>query len=190
MKDDKKYKNVKNTINQLIKNGKEISITNISNLLGITKQGFYISYKDYLDYVNNVIYMSKVESIELKIKSYQPNYKLVEYSTISNKLRKHLIQCDNNNHEPFYSTITGKTLICPLCKDEARSKKGLLKAQELAKSKGGVCLSTEYKNQLSKLTFHCGNSRHKPWTTTFLNNLYYNSWCPECGRSQLNKKKG
>jgi len=50
--------------------------------------------------------------------------------------------------------------------------------RELAKSKGGKCLSKEYKNANTKLLWQCGQG-HK-WKTTPSQIINAGSWCPYC----------
>ncbi|TFG24145.1 MAG: hypothetical protein EU533_02460, partial [Promethearchaeota archaeon] len=54
--------------------------------------------------------------------------------------------------------------------------------REIANSKGGNCLSEEYKNNKSKLEFVCNKGHH--WQAT-PNNIKDGTWCPEC---YLNKE--
>ena len=56
---------------------------------------------------------------------------------------------------------------------------GLKIAKDIAKSRGGKCLSTEYKNNKTHLKWQCGKN-HKSWFATLSNVKDNNSWCPEC----------
>jgi len=57
--------------------------------------------------------------------------------------------------------------------------------KNIAKNKGGECLSFLYKNQYQKLDFLCKN-KHK-FETCLNNILHQNSWCPQC-QSGLNEE--
>jgi hypothetical protein len=57
----------------------------------------------------------------------------------------------------------------------------------LAQSKGGECLSKEYKNNHTKLLWRC-SAGHK-WFSTYNLIQRPNSWCPICGISQRAKKR-
>lgn len=52
------------------------------------------------------------------------------------------------------------------------------KCQETAKLKGGKCLSTEYKNNHTKLKWEC--SKKHIWEASFANVYHNNSWCRIC----------
>ncbi len=56
-------------------------------------------------------------------------------------------------------------------------------AQSLAKEKGGECLSTEYVNSATKISWRCGGEHE--WETTFSKVKNDGSWCPRC---QFDKK--
>lgn len=56
--------------------------------------------------------------------------------------------------------------------------------QELAKSRGGKCLSDKYINNRTKLRWQC-NEGHI-WKST-PNSIKNGSWCPICSRRKSNK---
>jgi len=61
----------------------------------------------------------------------------------------------------------------------AEAKKiALIQMQNLAKKKGGTCLSTKYENSNTTLLWQC-SKKHKPWFTT-PGHVKQGSWCPEC----------
>jgi hypothetical protein len=49
----------------------------------------------------------------------------------------------------------------------------------VAESKGGKCLSTEYKNSKSPLEFQCGDCGNI-WKTQFVRMKIFGEWCPNC----------
>jgi len=67
---------------------------------------------------------------------------------------------------------------CSVCKKKNRSDKRIIKMQEIAKSRGGRCLSIEYINDVTKLEWKCGKCGHRWWSTP--NNVKYKTWCPKC----------
>ena len=75
---------------------------------------------------------------------------------------------------------------CCICASLANSKKrtldGLKIANQIAKSKGGKCLSTKYINNSTKMQWKC-KKNHK-WSATLNNVKNNNSWCKECGYLQ------
>ncbi|KKL82784.1 hypothetical protein LCGC14_1981250, partial [marine sediment metagenome] len=61
-------------------------------------------------------------------------------------------------------------------------------AQKLAEKRNGKCLSTEYKNNKTRMSWQCGK-RHI-WYSIF-SNIRAGGWCPECSIHNvaiLNKK--
>ncbi len=64
---------------------------------------------------------------------------------------------------------------CPEC--VGKKKLGIKKMKEIAKERGGKCLSKEYKNRRSKLTWQC--EKGHTWEST-PKNIKAGSWCPEC----------
>lgn len=55
------------------------------------------------------------------------------------------------------------------------------RAVDHAKSKGGKCLSTEYKSDKEKMLWKCDNENHSPWHAIYYSVVKNKSWCPECG---------
>ncbi len=62
-------------------------------------------------------------------------------------------------------------------------------AQNLAISKGGLCLSTEYINAFLKLKWKCCNESHNSWETTFSNVKDSDTWCPSCAKEKSKGKR-
>jgi len=52
--------------------------------------------------------------------------------------------------------------------------------QEIAKKRGGKCLSTTYSNNLVKLEFECAEGHRWKAAPILIKNA--NNWCPKCGR--------
>lgn len=176
MKIDDKLKRINEALNYFTEKGEEPQIKKISKYLKMSSQNFYYTYKDYVDYVNSCISTIKFNQISEQVKL--KNYTLLEIYKTTDKVYNLLIQCPNSNHKPFLSNRYKYQ--CPECAREKLQNDGLAKAQAIAKSHGGECLSTTYKNQLSKITFKCKNEKHPPFTTTFLNVQYGKSWCRAC----------
>lgn len=64
---------------------------------------------------------------------------------------------------------------CPTCVGRGKT---LVDMQEVAKQRGGRCLSTEYKTVMSKLLWECAKGH--TWETTYNNIVSNDSWCPQC----------
>lgn len=63
--------------------------------------------------------------------------------------------------------------------------KQIKKAKEYAESKGGECLSTEYINSSSRLTWKCDKGHQ--WESSY-NLINKGTWCPECGKVSISIK--
>ncbi|PGK52133.1 hypothetical protein CN918_30545 [Priestia megaterium] len=73
---------------------------------------------------------------------------------------------------------------CPTC---SKTKKCTIEQmQKIAKSRGGRCLSTTYKNKEAKLTWECAEGH--VWEATAGSVHNRNSWCPTCNRQNRPKK--
>ncbi|MBK3311727.1 MULTISPECIES: zinc-ribbon domain-containing protein [Bacillales] len=71
---------------------------------------------------------------------------------------------------------------CPKCSN--RKKLTINDMNTLAKSRGGKCLSTEYKTNKIPLTWMC--SEGHIWEAR-PNNIKNGSWCPECNNEKRKK---
>ncbi|OED39817.1 hypothetical protein AB834_00070 [PVC group bacterium (ex Bugula neritina AB1)] len=102
-----------------------------------------------------------------------------EYVNSSSKLEW---QCHKKHEwEAFYSNVK-KGHWCPEC--AGNIKKTIEDCHEIAKSKGGKCLSTQYVNCDSKLKWQC-HKKHI-WETPY-SNIQQGSWCPDCSTSKSEK---
>jgi len=72
---------------------------------------------------------------------------------------------------------------CPTCAGKAKST--LEECQELAISRDGKCLSTEYINALISMEWKC-NEGHT-WLANFKSVKNSNTWCPYCSKSRSEK---
>lgn len=73
--------------------------------------------------------------------------------------------------------------------NETRSN-GLIKAQEHARKRGGVCLSTEYVNARTKMKWHCSNPNHPEWESNFDHVVSRDRWCQKCAYDKAIIKNG
>jgi very-short-patch-repair endonuclease len=60
-----------------------------------------------------------------------------------------------------------------------RKKYTIEEVKKFAKEKGGECLSTEYINNKTNLTWKCNKCKHI-WETNFKAVKIQNNWCPNC----------
>ena len=63
----------------------------------------------------------------------------------------------------------------------------LKECQDLAISKGGKCLSTEYINALISMEWKCKEETHPSWLANFKSVKNSNTWCPYCSKSRSEK---
>lgn len=73
------------------------------------------------------------------------------------------------------------------CSTCAKNKRGTIEEmQDIAKSKGGICISEEYGGVDKRLLWSCSNVNHLPWYATPGNikptQSKKGSWCPDCAR--------
>lgn len=68
-----------------------------------------------------------------------------------------------------------------------RSSLKLSEMRSIAKSRGGECLSTEYINAYTHLSWKCGIGH--TWEATPKNVSYHKSWCPYCAGKRINPLK-
>lgn len=55
-------------------------------------------------------------------------------------------------------------------------------AKQHAQKQGGNCLSTEYINNGSPMSWSCSNPEHKEWNATYKKVVCCGTWCPQCSR--------
>ena len=77
---------------------------------------------------------------------------------------------------------------CPKCAKEVGLKRRLTieEMQEVAKQRGGKCLSTEYKDIHTKLKWECKEGH--VWEATPAN-IRKDQWCPKCGAKERGEKR-
>ncbi len=117
-----------------------------------------------------------------------------EYINVDRKL---IWKCSNPRHklwEATFSNVVNSKNWCYQCGVEQRGIKkrnplGLQTANEIAKSRGGECLSTEYVNANKRMIWKCANPKHKPWEATFSNVVNHDRWCPECSNRRLSEQR-
>ena len=109
--------------------------------------------------------------------------KLLSNEYINNKTKMEWRCKEGHIWQSTLSSIKNGNRWCPQCElnsraDKYRNPLGLEEAREIANSYGGKCLSTEYKNNYTKLHFKC--SKDHEWLATFLHVKHSKSWCPNC----------
>ncbi len=108
-----------------------------------------------------------------------------EYKNIDTNMRW---KC-SKNHEwsTRFDKIKNKGTWCPQCgikKTADAQRLTIAECKEFAISKNGKCISTEYKNNKTKMKWKC--SEDHEWGATFHDIKNGGRWCPQCssGRSE------
>ncbi|WP_241170330.1 hypothetical protein [Serratia marcescens] len=115
------------------------------------------------------------------------------YVNANEKLTWHCSCADHQSWQATYAKVVLTGRWCPACANieiaaKQVDKAGLDKAVAHATSKGGKCLSTQYINYNTKLTWQC-KAGHEPWQATFGSVVGADSWCPECGKRHLSEDR-
>ena len=99
-----------------------------------------------------------------------------------NKDTKMKWQCkEGHEWKSTYGNIKNQNHWCPTCYDERRGetlKLSIEDCQKLAEERGGKCLSTEYKNNRTKMRWQC--QKYHEWEAKFHDIKDDNNWCPHC----------
>ena len=100
-------------------------------------------------------------------------------SEIVNK--KELIQCARCKSTMLvkYFSVNRKGNLYKTC-DNCRHKRKITikKCQQVAKERGGKCLSTEYKNSSKKMLWECSEGHQ--WDASYSSIKHESSWCRKC----------
>lgn len=111
-----------------------------------------------------------------------------------NSTTKMEFKCGNEKHSSWFRNIdiVSKKSWCIQCSNEKNGNKkrlfdGLLQAQDIAKSRNGICLSKEYKNSTEKLLWKCENESHHIWGSP-LTDIKKGRWCPKCAFERIGQK--
>lgn len=98
-----------------------------------------------------------------------------EYVNAQTKLKWRCGTC-TYEWEATPNSIKSQSTWCPRC---AKQVKGTIEEmQEIAKSRGGKCLSKEYRDGKTHLKWRCGKGHE--WIATPDNIKNRKSWCPKC----------
>jgi hypothetical protein len=94
---------------------------------------------------------------------------------INSQVTRLVIECGKGHQWATWPGHVKKGLWCRKCNGSA--KHSLSDVIRLAESRGGKCLSENYKNDMSNITWQC-NEGHI-WDAT-PNNIKHGRWCPTC----------
>jgi len=101
-------------------------------------------------------------------------------------LYKLKIKCNKGHVFDEFPCNIKKWKGCLECKKERNRESMLVKAYALAKNRGGECLSSEYKNNHSKMLWKC--SCGNIWEASY-NCIQRGTWCPPCSIIRRANKK-
>ena len=109
-----------------------------------------------------------------KVKEKEGTVLLTDYFTCKSKL---IFICKKNH---MWRTMIGDVLYgdhwCAKCNGNAKHTINI--AKNIAKERGGECLSNEYINAHEKLLWECNNKHTWPMSLACVKN--HNQWCPKC----------
>jgi len=91
--------------------------------------------------------------------------------------KKYTWQCEKGHTWDARVSIIKQGGWCPQCADEERKQAWLIKMQDIAASRGGKCISDEYINSYTKLTWQCSKGHVWDAPPYVINR---GSWCPDC----------
>jgi len=97
-----------------------------------------------------------------------------EYKDNKTKMRW---RCEEGHEwETFFGNIKNQSQWCAVC--AGNFKHTLEECQEVAESRGGECLETEYKDNKTKMRWRCKEGHE--WTAIF-RDVISRTWCMDCG---------
>ena len=100
-----------------------------------------------------------------------------KYINVDTKLKW---ECDKGHQWESIPYLVKNGSWCPKCASDNRAdsqRASIQDIHELAKSRGGKCLSTKYINSQSVLKWECHNGHQ--WKSN-ANNIKQGKWCPKC----------
>ena len=101
-----------------------------------------------------------------------------EYNNLKARLK---FRCSRGHEwETLASVVWKQKSWCPVCAQ--RVPLGIEQMQEIAKKRGGECLSATYVNALTPLKWRCDKGHE--WMARPSNVKNLNQWCPECGKKK------
>jgi hypothetical protein len=104
-----------------------------------------------------------------------------EYINIKSKL---LWQCSEGHEwKAVPDVVVNRNSWCAECSHDKKNQELLTDMQNLAKSKGGKCLSTKYINNSTKMLWQCSEGHH--WEANAKSLKHSDTWCPKCTQQKF-----
>lgn len=120
----------------------------------------------------------RTKNIENEISKYAKDKGGRLLSSYRGIFEKISLQCsEGHTWEVRASIIRYSKSWCPFCAKKNKRKYSITSMQEIAQSRGGLCLSEEYLNVRKKLDWRC--SKGHEWKSN-PTNILKGCWCPEC----------
>jgi len=96
--------------------------------------------------------------------------------------KNHRFRCDKGHEWETTAKSIEKGSWCSRCVRKGKHSKWTIeKVKQRAMEKGGLCLSSEYKDVHTPLLFKCGKCSHEWWSNFY--HINKTSWCPRCSRN-------
>jgi hypothetical protein len=105
--------------------------------------------------------------------------------------KKHLWECaEGHAWEAIPQNIKTLGRWCPVCgrvkSDRNRRRHTLKDMQNLAQSRGGLCLSSHFESVIKKLTWQCQEGH--TWEAN-PHHIKNGNWCPTCAQKSRSEKR-
>jgi len=105
-----------------------------------------------------------------------------------NSATKLLWECSKGHRwEATPNCIKSHKTWCPHCAGRPTRPKTIEDMRELAKRRGGRCLSDKYVNSTTKLLWECGEGHR--WEATPASIEHGRTWCPHCYKLKLERAR-
>ena len=95
--------------------------------------------------------------------------------------------CERGHTWDAPASIISRGGWCPQCSKRTEKSERLKLLKEIAKEKGGKCLSDEYVNNRTKLEWQC--AQNHLWKAAPFSIYNNHQWCPVCGRERMAEKR-
>ena len=104
--------------------------------------------------------------------------------SVKNSRDRLRIKCENDHiwDIAYFNLKNGRW--CPVC--AGKSKLSINIAKQIAKQRGGKCLSTSYGDSSQILLWYC-NTCESTWESNLSNIKHHNKWCPLCSTRKSEK---
>lgn len=182
-KEERKAEELKEAIQKLEQQGKEVNYPALGELLGLTKQAVHQYFKNHKHVIDKI----RLQRLNRKL-----NERESRFHEIINYLKESSLDICWKNISLQDGTSIPRAMQkykeYILFVDFENTNRFLTKAFQVAKNRNGECLSLTYEGAMSKMNWKC--SEGHVWSATYHNVVDSNkSWCPHCKKTHLSKIK-